>query len=97
MKFSDATTSLAATPRYDGTTILLHWLTAGLVAAVGWTAPPLTIEMSAGAPSTAVAVATGVDCDVEILSCACAGKAAATRHNGPSATAANKDERMDNP
>ncbi len=34
MTFSDATHAPVISPRYDGTTIMLHWLTAGLVALV---------------------------------------------------------------
>jgi hypothetical protein len=77
--------------------LLLFIVTAGLEPEVGWTVPLVVTSMSDGPPLLAVAVAIGVVVFEPMLTCACAGKAAATRHNGPSATAANKDERMDNP
>ena len=78
------------------TALLLFSVTAGLVAAVGWTVPPDATSTLSGAPLVAVAVATGVAC-VAVMLAAWADPKAATKHNGPSATAANKDERMDNP
>ncbi len=72
--------------------LLLLIVAAGAAAVVGWIVTPLPMMRSSGWPLFAVAVATGVLCELEIVVAARAD--AATRTSGATAAAANNDLRI---